>query len=161
MLPYGNARGSGSSVRCQHGTKECDVNMVEACGIKHISEPAQYMPFIFCVEKSAQSQTPDALIKACAKDDSVASSISTCYGEGKGQEGVALIADIAKQTQPLGHGYTPWLVIDGTHSKKGEDNLKAAICKAYKGSSRPASCDTNDADHIVPKCFDNTTVTVV
>lgn len=160
MLPYGNARTSGSKVSCQHGTKECEVNMVEACGIKHLSDPKDYMPYIFCIEGAADSKTPDALIKACAPADS-ASSISTCYGEGAGAEGVALIAEYAKETKPLNHGYTPWLVLDGVHSTSGEDNLKNAICTAYKGSNKPAACSSNGADHIVSKCFVNSTAVMV
>lgn len=161
MLPYGNARSYGSSVTCQHGVRECETNMVEACGIKHLADPQHYMPFIFCVEQSADQKTPDALITSCAKDSATATAISTCYGEGSGTEGVAAIAEIAKETQPLGHQYTPWLVLNGQHSKQGEDNLKKAICDAYKGTNKPAACNTNDADHVVPKCFVNDTAVVV
>lgn len=161
MLPYGNARGTGSAVQCQHGVKECEVNMVEACGIKHLADPKDYAPFIFCVEKNAYPNTPDGLITKCAKDSATASAISTCYGEGRGSEGVAAISKIASETQPLGHQYTPWLVINGQHSKAGEANLKKAICDAYTGAAKPAACNSNDADHDVPKCFVNSTAIVV
>jgi interferon gamma-inducible protein 30 len=161
MLPYGNARMSGGKVQCQHGEKECEFNMVEACGIKHLPDPTDYMTFIFCVESAASGSTPDAVIQSCAKDPSTNVLISACYGEGSGAEGSAAIADAAKQTDPLKHQYTPWLVINGKHSAKGEDNLKQAICAAYTGSDKPAACSSDDADHIVPKCYpDNTTVVV-
>jgi len=163
MLPYGNAQSSGGQVTCQHGTSECNLNMVEACGIKHLPEASDYMAFVFCVEGSDHSKSPDAIITSCAKDKETATGISTCYAEGSGAEGKALIADNAKQTQALGHKYTPWLVIDGEHSTSGEDNLKKAICAAYKGSAKPAACNSNDADHDIQKCprFPNNTTLVV
>jgi len=168
MLPYGNAQTAGGVVQCQHGPAECNLNMVEACGIKHLPRisnlqfASDYMKFIFCVESGAQkSGTPDSLIKSCAKDTTTATAISACYGEGAGAEGKAAIAAVAAKTTPLKHQYTPWLLINGKHSAAGEQNLKAAICAAYKGPDKPAACSTNDADHIVPKCFPNSTTVVV
>jgi interferon gamma-inducible protein 30 len=161
MLPYGNAHTFGGKVRCQHGEKECELNMVEACGIKHLPDTQDYMDFIFCVEGDAKKSTPDAVIKSCAKDSATAASITACYGEGSGAEGTAAIAAAAQQTAPLNHEYTPWLVINGKHSTKGEDNLKKAICAAYKGSERPAACSSNDEDHVVPKCYPKTATVVV
>lgn len=161
MLPYGNAKTTGGQVSCQHGKTECEFNMVEACGIKHLPDVKDFLPFIFCVEGAAQKSTPDAVIKTCAKDNATASSIATCYGEGAGAEGVAAIAAVAKQTAPLAHQYTPWLVINGKHSANVENNLKKAICDAYTGSAKPAACSSDDADHIVPKCYPNSTTVVV
>lgn len=152
MLPYGNARTTSGKVSCQHGAGECKVNMVEACAIRRLRDPRAYMEFIFCVEKFARSESPDALIEKCAKDDASAKSISSCYGDGEGVEGAAAIAAIANETQSLGHRYTPWLVINGQHSTSGERNLKRAICDVYKGPHRPAACDAGDADHAVVKC---------
>merc|ERR1711881_751342 len=101
----------------------------------------------------ADVQTPDNIIKGCAKDSATASAISTCYGGGTGSEGGAAIAKIAQLTKPLGHTYTPWLVIDGKHSLEMQDNLKKAICDAYKGPNKPAACSTDDIDHVLPRCF--------
>jgi len=167
MLPYGNAQTAGGVVQCQHGPAECNLNMVEACGIKHLPRisnlqfASDYMKFIFCVESGAPSGTPDSLIKSCAKDTTTATAISACYGEGAGVEGKAAIAALAAKTTVTKHQYTPWLIINGKHSTAGEQNLKAAICAAYKGSAKPAACSTNDADIDVPKCFPNSTTVVV
>mmetsp|Transcript_107124 Transcript_107124/g.302930 ORF Transcript_107124/g.302930 Transcript_107124/m.302930 type:complete len:224 (-) Transcript_107124:276-947(-) len=148
MLPYGNARGSGTDIVCQHGLKECQMNMVEACAIKHLPDPRDYMPFIFCSERAARKSTPAAIIAACATG-SAAGAITACYGDGKGSEGIALESALAKQTALLQHKYTPWVVIDGVHSTQGEDHLLKAICKAYKGPSPPAAC----AKHADRRCF--------
>lgn len=135
--------------------------MVEACGIKHLPTAQEYMPFIFCVESGAKDGLPDALIRSCTDENTTAKHISDCYGEGSGGEGAAAIAAAARQTKPLGHKYTPWVVIDGQHSTRGEDSLKQAICDAYKGPARPSACRGDGGHHIVSKCFPNGTVVVV
>mmetsp|Transcript_76582 Transcript_76582/g.216568 ORF Transcript_76582/g.216568 Transcript_76582/m.216568 type:complete len:162 (-) Transcript_76582:152-637(-) len=161
MLPYGNARDQGGQVACQHGPAECKLNMVEACGIKHLPTAKEYMPFIFCVESGAKDGTPDALIRSCTEGNSTAKLISDCYGEGSGGEGAAAIAAVGQQTAALGHQYTPWVVIDGQHSKSGESGLKQAICDAYKGAARPSACQGDAEQHTVSKCFPDGTVVVV
>lgn len=145
MLPYGNAHGTDPAT-CQHGPQECAFNMIEACGIEHLKEAGLYMPFIFCVEESDDSKTPDQVIESCAPHSFMAS-ILNCYGGGKGAEGTALIAAIAAKTAPLNHQYTPWVVIDGKHSEAAENNLEQAICTAYKGLDKPAACADLVADN--------------
>jgi interferon gamma-inducible protein 30 len=148
MLPYGNARGT-TKVTCQHGPEECAFNMIEACGIEHLKDPSLYMPFIFCVEESDfsdASSKPTEVLEKCAPHSFLAA-ITTCYGNGKGAEGSSLIAAIAEKTKPLNHGYTPWVVVDGKHSEAAENNLEKAICKAYKGSNKPAACAKHDEDN--------------
>lgn len=141
MLPYGNAQGTGSKIQCQHGPEECKANMVEACGIKHLSDAKDYMPFVFCAEGSlSNGGTPDSVIGKCEKDQTVAAEIKKCYGEGTGKEGISLEDAAAAATQPLNHQYTPWVVLDGEHSVAAENNLEKAICHAYKGENPPAAC---------------------
>eukprot|EP00746_Dinoflagellata_sp_MGD_P006530 gnl/MRDRNA2_/MRDRNA2_112799_c0_seq1.p1 gnl/MRDRNA2_/MRDRNA2_112799_c0~~gnl/MRDRNA2_/MRDRNA2_112799_c0_seq1.p1 ORF type:complete len:189 (-),score=35.89 gnl/MRDRNA2_/MRDRNA2_112799_c0_seq1:188-754(-) len=145
MLPYGNARGT-TKVQCQHGPQECAFNMIEACGIKHLADPAAYFPFIFCVEKSDDSKSPSEVIEECIAETDKQEAISTCFGDGKGEEGVALIAVIAKKTQSLDHKYTPWVVVNGQHSEAAENNLEKSICEVYKGPNKPAACDKYAGD---------------
>mmetsp|Transcript_46049 Transcript_46049/g.127942 ORF Transcript_46049/g.127942 Transcript_46049/m.127942 type:complete len:194 (-) Transcript_46049:151-732(-) len=140
LLPYGNAEGSGSKIECQHGPNECEVNMVEACAIKHLPSQEEHLPFIFCSEAAAQTKKAANIIESCSPNSTVASSITGCFGGGHGDEGVTLENAIAKATQPLHHKYTPWVVLEGRHSAMAEDNLEKAICRAYKGSNRPPAC---------------------
>jgi len=140
MLPYGNAQGTGSNVTCQHGPTECHFNMVEACAIKHLAVPNDYMPFVFCAEAVDTAKTPADVIASCSPHPVVAASISTCYGNGVGAEGVALINAAAAATKPFNHQYTPWVEINGEHSTAAEDNLEKAVCTAYKGPNAPAAC---------------------
>eukprot|EP00931_Biecheleriopsis_adriatica_P033705 TRINITY_DN19549_c0_g1_i2.p1 TRINITY_DN19549_c0_g1~~TRINITY_DN19549_c0_g1_i2.p1 ORF type:complete len:162 (-),score=33.73 TRINITY_DN19549_c0_g1_i2:209-694(-) len=146
MLPYGNARTNGTQVACQHGPTECQINMVEACAIKHLPAPEDYMSFIFCAEGAPEN--PKAVIGTCAKEG-VKADIEKCYGEGHGEEGTSLIADAAKATAPLNHQYTPWIAIDDVHSQAAEQNLEKAICQAYKGSKSPPAC----AKYAAQRCY--------
>jgi interferon gamma-inducible protein 30 len=141
MLPYGNAQGTGSNIQCQHGPEECKANMVEACGIKHLTDSKDYMPYLFCAEGSLiNGGTPAEVISKCVKDPTTAAAITKCYGEGKGKEGISLENAAEAATQPFNHQYTPWVVVDGKHSVAAENNLEKAICHAYKGENPPAAC---------------------
>jgi len=131
--------------------------MVEACGIQHLNGSEAYMPFIFCIEKSDSNGTPAALIAACAPSNTSAQAINTCFGDGQGAEGSSLIATIAAKTKPLNHQYTPWVVINGEHSKMAEDNLEKAICTAYKGAEPPAACHK----YVTKRCYKDTLDDVV
>lgn len=114
--------------------------MVEACGIKHLSDAKDYMPFVFCVEGSlSNGATPDSAMDKCAKGAELAA-IKKCYGEGKGKEGITLEDAAEAATQPFNHQYTPWVVLNGEHSVAAENNLEKAICHAYKGEDPPKAC---------------------
>eukprot|EP00927_Polykrikos_kofoidii_P086491 TRINITY_DN970_c0_g1_i7.p1 TRINITY_DN970_c0_g1~~TRINITY_DN970_c0_g1_i7.p1 ORF type:complete len:228 (-),score=18.70 TRINITY_DN970_c0_g1_i7:109-762(-) len=146
MLPYGNARGSGSSVQCQHGPAECNLNMAEACGIQHLPDPNDFLNFVFCVEKSTSSD-PETLISSCATSSEAQASILDCY---KGQEGPQLISALAARTAQLNHQYTPWVVINGEHSTDAENDLMKAVCDAYTGPNPPGRCSASDS---IARCY--------
>lgn len=152
MYPYGNARESGPDssgqykFSCQHGSGECEGNLIEACGIKyHSGDMNDWFPFIYCVEKTAgdEGTSPSAAAPACAKqlgwtdyDDILACS--------KGKEGNALMHTIAQNTDNLSpsHTYVPWPVMNGKPLTEAQldMSLTKLICKAYTGSDKPAAC---------------------
>uniref|UniRef100_A0A915E6K7 Uncharacterized protein n=1 Tax=Ditylenchus dipsaci TaxID=166011 RepID=A0A915E6K7_9BILA len=48
LVPYGNAKQINSTtIKCQHGRKECNANKYESCAIHSLPEP---VPFITCLE---------------------------------------------------------------------------------------------------------------
>lgn len=53
IFPYGNARraqnGSQWAYTCQHGVKECQGNLIEACAAKKFDFYIQGLPFIICL----------------------------------------------------------------------------------------------------------------
>eukprot|EP00927_Polykrikos_kofoidii_P086492 TRINITY_DN970_c0_g1_i8.p1 TRINITY_DN970_c0_g1~~TRINITY_DN970_c0_g1_i8.p1 ORF type:complete len:293 (-),score=20.46 TRINITY_DN970_c0_g1_i8:109-912(-) len=138
--------GSGSSVQCQHGPAECNLNMAEACGIQHLPDPNDFLNFVFCVEKSTSSD-PETLISSCATSSEAQASILDCY---KGQEGPQLISALAARTAQLNHQYTPWVVINGEHSTDAENDLMKAVCDAYTGPNPPGRCSASDS---IARCY--------
>lgn len=148
MIPYGNEGYLDKEFFCDHGPLECKKNMVESCAIEHLKTPEDYMPFLFCAE-AAEKITPDAVIRKCVRSESIASAISTCYGGGKGEEGIRLQIALGERNEKLKNKYTPWIVINGEHSNLAEDHLERAICLAYTGSHTPAAC----GNYIDRRCF--------
>lgn len=57
FYPYGNAKtvanGSSWSFTCQHGIRECQGNMIEACAIQYSNNfYTQGLPFVICLESN-------------------------------------------------------------------------------------------------------------
>ena len=51
LVPYGNARTSGTTVSCQHGEDECKGNTWELCGIDQAGDAfSAYWPYMHCME---------------------------------------------------------------------------------------------------------------
>jgi len=129
MLPYGNAQAWD---KCQHGEKECKHNLLEACVLHYIPDTLIHLPLIQCMEKKFfedkkdKKKSPLDALKACT--DNYISEITSCYGDGKGKEGRALIEKIAAQTDKS-HRYVPWVIINGVHDLAAQNALPQAICK--------------------------------
>ena len=71
IYPYGNAKEAEEIVRkewkftCQHGSEECDANMVETCFINLVDfDQNKYLPFIFKYEKALEAQKKHNSFKA-------------------------------------------------------------------------------------------------
>ena len=144
LIPYGNADerkvGEKWIFQCQHGERECQMNLIETCAIHLLNHPTQFMPFIHCIESNPTLENA----QKCA--DSLAikwAPISACYN---GSEGNFLEHQMAQRTDALKpqHQYVPWIVVDGVHTEeiqnKAEQNLIGFICQQYKGQ-RPSECD--------------------
>ena len=54
LYPYGNAHEYAVNdswiFSCQHGTAECEYNMIEVCAQHYITDPYQQFQFIDCIE---------------------------------------------------------------------------------------------------------------
>lgn len=53
LYPYGNAKraqnGSSWAFTCQHGVRECQGNLIEACAIRKFDYYSQGLPFALCL----------------------------------------------------------------------------------------------------------------
>lgn len=61
LYPYGNAKrvqnGSEWIFTCQHGPRECEGNVIEACALKKYDLASQALPFIICLEGDSSNWT--------------------------------------------------------------------------------------------------------
>lgn len=156
LFPYGNAdeskRGDEWKFECQHGTLECQLNLVETCALHLLSHPNQFMPFIHCLE----TKPSVAKAKSCAASLKIEwGPISKCY---EGSEGNFLEHQIAVKTDALKppHQYVPWIVVDGKHTEKiqnaVQDDLVLFICGNYKGPT-PDACNKALESKKVKRCY--------
>lgn len=155
IYPYGNAKESEEIVRntwkftCQHGSQECDANMVETCFINLVDfDQNKYMSFLFAYEKAIEKQRKKNSF-AAAKEVYDAGNwepswdaLSKCMGsagENGGEDGNRYMHQMALWTAAAKHQFTPWLTLNGKHTTTiqndcAKDTLECT-CKVYGGSN--------------------------
>jgi len=140
VLPYGNAHETQSSngtwtFKCQHGSSECQANLIETCAIYTYSNQNEWFPFFTCVEGSDDpaSAGPD-----CASQTSLDwSKINNCVTTNIGNQAEHAVA---LATDALHIQYTPWVVCNGKHiPDEQSDQLLQYVCDAYTGP-KPSAC---------------------
>merc|ERR1719424_1482938 len=136
FYPFGNGKETPSTngtwtFSCQHGSRECIGNLVEACAAKYHPETADHLPFILCLEKIDPSKAGEAC--ATKQGWSDWDDIHTC---ASGAEGNALMHNIAMATAALSppHTYVPWPVLNGAPLDPDADLTQAVdhpgrLCK--------------------------------
>ena len=59
LYPYGNAKtitnGTSTTITCQHGIRECEGNMIEACAIADYDYYTKALPFVICLESNTSN----------------------------------------------------------------------------------------------------------
>lgn len=152
LVWWGNADRNPTTgkVTCQHGEVECAGNLYFGCG-QALYPEATHMKFVHCFDWSCifgcpggcDSPLPKAdytkFIKNCSSYAGMdQTKVTTC---ATGAQGKAILAAAEKKTPS--HDYVPWVVIDGKHDKRAEASERAlagAVCRAYKGTDKPAGC---------------------
>ena len=146
IYPYGNAKrsqnGSHWAFTCQHGTKECQGNLIEACVTRKYDYYSKGLPFVLCLDENTTDFSAQG--QRCASRLGLNwNEIDTC---AKGSEGNKLMYDIAVATENLNpkHTYVPWLVVNGQHSRASESaiikNMVQYVCSIYTGPEKIAAC---------------------
>eukprot|EP00441_Pelagodinium_beii_P034220 CAMPEP_0197649052 /NCGR_PEP_ID=MMETSP1338-20131121/28121_1 /TAXON_ID=43686 ORGANISM="Pelagodinium beii, Strain RCC1491" /NCGR_SAMPLE_ID=MMETSP1338 /ASSEMBLY_ACC=CAM_ASM_000754 /LENGTH=250 /DNA_ID=CAMNT_0043223153 /DNA_START=73 /DNA_END=825 /DNA_ORIENTATION=+ len=134
FVPYGNSVTTGSTVTCQHGDKECQLDNLHACATKNL--PQKDLPvFLTCAMGHGPSKTPQDVLSACGHADK----IQSCFGNGQTQEAISMGIEFGKATETAGQEYTPYIKLNGAHSKLAEADLVQAVCSAYTGTP-PEAC---------------------
>jgi len=146
LYPYGNARrtqnGSNWNYTCQHGAKECQGNLIEACAIRKFDYYSQGLPFALCLEDN----TTDFIAQGqrCATKYGLDwNTINTC---ATGKEGNQIMYEFAVATEKLNpaHTYVPWIVVNDRHSTSSENavisNMVRYVCSIYTGPEKIDAC---------------------
>lgn len=120
---------------CQHGTGECETNLIMACAVKQHNF-TDYMPFVQCLEGDNDAEA--AAAEKCAKKTGLNfTAIDNCVNS---QEGVDATVANAQATVALGSSKlgVPWVIMEAKWLEDS-DSLLQAICEAYQGE-KPAGC---------------------
>ena len=167
FFPYGNAEekqaGKHWEFECQHGTDECQFNLVETCGINKIENAVTRYEFVSWVEQSVyDSSDYDGTVTKCAEKagvENLTQDILSCY---KGDEGNALEHVMGQATEALNppNEYVPWITVDGVHDKSKEDqihmDLLGFVCANYSGPNKSKDCPKSEVVKTatnMPKCY--------
>ena len=159
LVPYGNTKERKKDGKwvftCQHGKEECIGNLIETCAIHFYPNVNDHFPFIHCIEYS--HKIPRKAAPSCAQKFKLDySKIESCANEDLGN---SLEHGMALKTEALdpGHTYTPWITLNGVHTGniqcEAESNLIKLICKTYKGSPKPQTCQENQNQGLIERSW--------
>ncbi|XP_014295730.1 GILT-like protein 3 [Microplitis demolitor] len=144
MIPYGKATTTelpnGYKFICQHGPRECEANMIHACAIDIIKNPAVQLNFLTCMIE--HNLWPVNITRTCAEKFHLdAEPILNCSKTNRGAE---LLAQYGKMTNALKPAVTfiPTITLDGNSDDQTAIliNLLREVCKKFK--ILPAGCDS-------------------
>lgn len=152
LVQWGNAAGDGTikNSTCQHGKPECFTMMMYACN-KYTSTPAAHASFIACFDDILIQTFPKGLPEGTVNTTFAKATLKKCaVKQGVDYDAMAKCA-ISKE----GEGYfakekaltpehtgVPFVTINGGKVIYNSQtlNLIQEVCKAYKGSDKPAAC---------------------
>lgn len=152
LVQWGNANGDGTvkNTTCQHGIPECKTMMVYACN-KYTATPAAHASFVECFDQILIKTFPKGLPEGTVNVTFAEASLKTCAAKlglnyetldkcATSSEGEGYFAKEKAKT-PAHHG-VPFVSINGGAIIYNSQslNLIDEVCKAYKGSVKPAAC---------------------
>jgi len=143
LYSYGNARayrrGSRWVFRCQHGTRECQLNQYSTCAFSKGTDE-QKMKYLNCIENYPYVQYVSYCTGLAGIDYNA---VSQCYSSDEGNQMQHDIADKQSQLNPRLR-YVPWILVDGQHTSQMQSAVQRDtiryVCNAYQGP-KPAECN--------------------
>lgn len=133
---------SGHIFQCQHGEEECLGNMIHACAMQMLGGPADYLPFLFCMESAATDESVENAAFKCASETTTldVKDIVTCTRSAEANQMMFGIFHYSDSLSPP-REHTPWVVINGEHQGEADDgDLLGSICRALE-VPLPAACN--------------------
>eukprot|EP00243_Klebsormidium_subtile_P003753 TRINITY_DN17345_c0_g1_i1.p1 TRINITY_DN17345_c0_g1~~TRINITY_DN17345_c0_g1_i1.p1 ORF type:complete len:246 (-),score=29.61 TRINITY_DN17345_c0_g1_i1:226-963(-) len=139
IIPYGNAKVIGGSVRCQHGPDECTLDRIEACVIDFYPDIHSWFSFISCVEQQPAASRLELWPQCGVALGLDVIGIQSCAVGEKGAELEARNRELTEALDPP-HRFVPWVTIDGKPLYEDLDSFFSRICEAYQGTEIPEVC---------------------
>jgi len=130
---------------CQHGERECLGNAIHSCAMQLLAGPSEYLPLIFCMAESAgNGNLVEKASFECMHALGInATEIAECVRAPSTNVMMFDIANYSSHLTPK-HTYTPWVVVDGVHSKVAESgDLLGPVCAAL-GQAAPSACTAGE-----------------
>jgi len=136
LFPYGKAERDFTDGQyefsCQHGSKECQVNIIENCVID-VSEnnTSTYLPIIDCLMRNRREKEPNEDIENCVEQgDMDYNKVQACMESDHGNE---LLFKAGAATDNLNPRltYVPWVMINGMRNNTAELEFFKIVQQAY------------------------------
>ena len=146
FIPYGNAKEVYNEqtgkyeFECQHGENECYGNLIETCAIQVMGRVQSYST-ILCIETNIASYEKDfdKTLEFCLSDDKTnLEEIKECV---KSDIGNYYQHQMAQKTD-TNHKWVPWIVVNGVHDEKVENDIIASLIDYLCGDDR-TKCYSN------------------
>jgi len=140
-------QGFGHVFQCQHGEQECLGNMVQACVIKLLENPSDYLPFLFCMESPSQESSVEKTAFECLKESKISpDEILNCTQSPSANSMMFAISNYSNSLTPQ-RQYVPWVTINGDHQEEADGgDLLGPLCRALD-APLPAACGQTGDHH--------------
>lgn len=142
LFAHGNAAeswdGQRWNYRCQHGTRECDLNRFTTCTANQLTDD-ELVPFVYCLENNPRVEDG----KKCLQE--VGGDWLGGYECFNSDLGYSLQHEIAVKQKALSPRlrFVPWILVNGYHDDNVQGavqrNMLSYVCNAYRGP-KPSAC---------------------
>jgi len=142
LYAHGNAyeswTGTRWSYRCQHGTRECDLNRFTTCAADQLND-GELLSFVHCLENNPHVEDGKKCLQEVGGDWLGG---YECYNSDFGYNLQHQIAVKQKALSPRLR-FVPWILVNGYHDDNVQGavqrNMLSYVCNAYRGT-KPSAC---------------------
>ncbi|WVZ16868.1 hypothetical protein V8G54_009850 [Vigna mungo] len=138
LVPWANAHinNTNSSISCQNGPDECELNSLESCALNLWHEVDIQYELINCFEFLAFKGTINTWKECLDQLGLPKELLLKCFNMGNGtQLGKTYINEIAHLSPSP--SFVPWVVVNNQPVGKDYANFTHYVCKAYRGVAVP------------------------
>ncbi|XP_054287677.1 uncharacterized protein LOC129003410 [Macrosteles quadrilineatus] len=146
FVPYGKADqfqlNGQTRFDCQHGSRECDVNMIHACAVREVcgerpqdcpwDQRYRLMEFVYCnMEQRDRKGTAEECTQKAGLETDV---IMNCTKSDSGRKFLSHFGNRTSEFEPaisMHTGFVPSIAIDGIPNPAAFSDLRGEVCKTH------------------------------